>query len=282
MAPGHGGAAIMINQVRTLILNKSAAEAGLESGNSGAEYIDPSYRPLNLNARYQRVRGAFLRSDYTPYQENYMLAHIMQLLHAKDVEQYTAYPDPRFTYDISYNYNKALDNAAVTVKQWKSAGVDVEFRYNYYPMSAPITAGKEYAWEVKHQEGEDTFTVSTSGRTSEYRLEQGAENTELIQLVPDCFFALLHSDTKNFYSSFRFDVYVQMPAAISVTETLGRLNTINARYGDIDALFEPTGMYAEKIRDLNSLWTSAPEYALRFAAAALAYAYKLDESGSKR
>ena len=103
----------MINHVRTLLLNRSNALAGTDSGLPYAELIDPGFAPIALPTDLLALRNAFIPAGSSAEQELVCVAYWLHVLHMPELEPYTLRFDTRYTYDLD-EYLSATPARTVT------------------------------------------------------------------------------------------------------------------------------------------------------------------------
>lgn len=105
----------MINHVRTLLLNQLPQPADTP----GVEFVDPTFRPVNLPQWMLDVLVVLLPPGSTDEQRNYRMIAVLRILHQIDLLPYTLMFDPRVTYTLSDLYDY-LDTAPSQIQatQW--------------------------------------------------------------------------------------------------------------------------------------------------------------------
>ena len=99
----------MVNHVRTVLLNVTAAKA------PDSVYISPVFRPVVIPQELQRLQKLLLAAS-TGEAESQRINTFMRLLHAADFEHYVLLPDARITYTVAGQqdfFAAAVDSSTV-------------------------------------------------------------------------------------------------------------------------------------------------------------------------
>jgi len=269
----------MINHIRTLLLNRMDTVAGLVSGQPGSEYIDPTFRQVNLPAQFKQLYDVLFPDGATLYQRNYTLASVMRILHAPDMEAYTLSLDPRYTYTFSEDYMASIREAAVSITSWKSTSSNTTLGYDFFDTRRWTQGSTILDWVVRHEE--------TDGNAISVQLESRRENrialtfsrgrSQSIPLVPDYLNIYIQDPDNALSSRFRFDIRYQPAAPSNVHRLLADLEALDARNGLAALVFADWPEYSSLISALRNLWQHADEANVRLGALLLGYALKCEQ-----
>jgi len=100
----------MVNHVRTVLLNVTAAKA------PDSVYVSPVFRPVVVPQELQRLHKLLLSAS-TEEDEAQRLNTLMRLLHAADFEHYVLLPDARITYTAAsqQDFFAAADDSSTAI-----------------------------------------------------------------------------------------------------------------------------------------------------------------------
>ena len=94
---------MIVNQARTLLLNKSEASRPIRSTTMGEEYIDAGYVPKELSAYLEQLRTIIFGINPEPVFENFRLRQLLEIIEHSKYSEYITELDSRITYTFDTN-----------------------------------------------------------------------------------------------------------------------------------------------------------------------------------
>lgn len=263
----------MINHIRTLLLNRSAAAAGLESGVPGAEYVPAGFAPLELPDYLARVRADLGLGDASAFRANCALGYVMRMVHMPDMAPFALRFDPRVTYDFS-------DDAELGRRLRYVSGTStsdlVRIRWNHQVYAAPPAGYSELApeayWTLRRANERSVALQYMEGLPSRIVVSLSGGRSQEIPLIPGYLSCHLETALPDLAVGFTCRVTLHSAPEFSPLDMLSRLSGM-ARLSDMDAVFQPWAGYEDELSALSKLWKHSPEHSVRLAAAALGCAY---------
>jgi len=265
----------MINHVRTLLLNRSNHEAGLDSGAKAAEFIPMEFRPITLPRAQAAFRRILLPDGAPLYQENYILANVMKLLHHPELLDYTLTLDPRFTYSFTTDYAIQLRDSAVVVNRWSQGSCDVNLIHDYTMTPSRTQNGVVLHWELTHAASDGNVVTVRLNGAKETRLPvtfTGTKSNRIV-LVANELSVFLTSDSGSLNGDFKFDLDFTPIPYVNVATMLEQATRHAAVYGDKGGIFSSWEPYATEIAELYDLWRFGDESTIKLGALILGHAF---------
>ncbi len=261
----------MINHVRTLLLNRRAAEM---DDVVGSEYIG-DYFPVTLPTNLDSIRRAFYPTELDLFGEHEVTARLMQVLHQPELDTVTRSFDPRTTYQLAdETIAKALTNP-LTVTRFKDSACDMTLHYVLSPdyTAARLTSG-HHVWHLSSGNVESISIRHNDGPAELYDVvPRHVTVTEHIVLVRDYLSVYFDIPSSELTGTYRFTLDLMVPVQYNYSTVLERLEAVMARTGGESLLFDGTWEHLPVLLDT---WHDSPETLLRLGAVALALAYQMD------
>lgn len=268
----------MINHIRTLLLNRSAAQAGVESGTPGAEYIPAEFRPIDLPPAMADVRALLFPRSAGSYQEHCLLAYIMRLLHTPDMTPYTLRLDPRYTYRFDADYVLGLRDAAVSSVTTESQDCNTAVQLRQLASRKVPGVGQTLQWAITHtpEMGARIRVQYSTAATQEFPVSFSGTSSQDFTLVPDALTFRLRASGDVMRGSFTTNVECALPVELRLSTVVAGLERLDRSAAVTGWLFEPWSPHAVTLTDLQTVWRYAPERSVRLSAAFLAYAWQCE------
>lgn len=258
----------MINHIRTLLMNTAP-------GNNtapGAEFIDPSYTPVQLPDDLRHIYHKIIPVDISGYGLNFSMLAIMRLLHQPDILPYTLRFDSRITYDLHDNYFTGLNHIRLSASS--TSGSDfIPVLADKAPCELRLPV-KVYDWDIAYDANEPGYiNLLHGGRVTRRTLRITNGVTDVISLIPQYLGVRIRCDgSESFSGSVRF----QAPLCFSVPDILSDLSAIGNTAVRSSDVFRPWGTYAADLEHLRRIWNTWGEGHVRLAAFITALAYQME------
>jgi hypothetical protein len=273
----------MINHVRTLILNR---DADYFSGVEGAEYIPPTFRPVELSADLTRIRSELIPSGLDAFSENYILGVIMRILHASDTETFVYELDSRITYTPGSTTVSELCDSPVDVEILADSASDVvpKYRMDYTEYPTALGVSGQHLWSVTPVDSYNFTVTYTRGPLRTYPIQntKHPQRTSDVGLLGDYLKLYLELPSEKLTGSFRFNYSIDIAVPYSIANILTRFEQLMAQPHMASILFGNGDQYADTLAKLSSLWFKSNELTLRFAGITFAYAIQTELLRLKR
>lgn len=250
----------MINQVRTLLMNRGREGHGLTE--FGEEYISPDFIPRVLNGPLKLVQRTLFGSKPDRLFLNYRMRQIMQLMHASPMRDDITQDDPRITY-LPFKTDLFEQAFAVTISLINGPAIMVHAYGDYVSnMSAGLT---KQLWDVEVT-GANEVTV-----TKRY----GRPETQVLTIIGDAPVPLIGSGLTVLIHQAPIGFHIQVSAtarpAMDVSQLLNGMTSALGQTGlsDIFPVMPP-----EPVATWQVIYNTYPATVMRFTALLLAISYR--------
>ena len=267
----------MINNARTLILNKSEGVAGLSSGAPGAELVDMTFAPLILPDRLSKVRSVLLPSNFNAYQTNCTLSYIMRLLHMPDLESYTLLFDSRYTYDLSQDFAAQLRDSSITTDLMKSSACDLQLIPVYHPEYKLAQQGNIITWTLKYDASMgQNMTLQRNDDPLQIVTPKISNKIAVVNLIANYLAIQITAPSGVLTGSLEYKLTFYAPVEADINKWLIGFTALSAQYGVGSLLFDPWDPYKAECNALQSVWLHNNESLLKTGAFILGYVYQCE------
>lgn len=267
----------MINNARSLILNKSEGIAGLASGNPGAELIDSTFAPLILPEGLNKVRNILLPPEYNAYQINCTLSYIMRILHMPDLVNHTLLFDGRYTYDLRTDFTTQLRDESIVTEIWKTNVCDMTVAPVYQARYKLGQQGNVTVWRLTYDPNMGKTMRLQCNNATAYQITPVFKNTvATIVLIPDYLAIRLVAPTGVPTGNLRYTLTFYAPVEANISKWLTDFEHSGLQQSISAVIFDPWEPYVAEGGALQSIWLHNSESLLRVGAFILGYVYQCE------
>ena len=255
----------MINHIRTLLLNRTAVDAGPQSTYLW-EYVQPTFSPIKLTPDLEAIRDLIVSKGLLQPQINRNLLALMPLLHRSEFLPYTLAFDTRTTYPITVdtvNYTPLTETSSI------SPLCDITFSYRILKSLYQLPPGLYFYGIAKDPVSANTVVVTYRNGTVKVPIVFNNHKATVV-LIPNYLEATLESPTDTIGGTFNYLLEFSMYKPFDIAALYQKLfmAVINTKL-----FITPNKDMTAAFTAFNTCWASNPEDIMRFGAAYLALAY---------
>lgn len=254
----------MINHVRTLLLNKRAADSAFP----GEEYVIPNYVIRQEPAVVRKIKQIVFGGQPDRYMLNYRLYQVMVAIHGTELEEYVTYHDTRLTY-LPFR-STSLYSSAYGTTATKLGTFDGELAIIGRLLPEELAGWLKYQWQLDVT-GANTIRVkrivpTIIDRTYDYTLTEDRSS-----IIP------FTGSSLSFTFSGPVGAEWVVDALAKPQKNMGTvLANLDSGITELDELALFGISPSEPVLTFKNLWKQHDEYAYRLGALMLAVAWLMN------